>query len=98
MQIFNFQQPNFKILQAISFKIMFFGNFSKHVFIFYIIKLMSKKAKVKKEVKGQGERKFTKITKNSLLSLIQRMKIKCKLLLHLKQAPISFQQSMLTCK
>jgi hypothetical protein len=81
MQIFNFQQPKFKILQAISFKLKGFCNFSRYVFIFYIIKLMSKKAKVKKEVRGQGERKFTKITKNSLLGIMQRIKIKWKLLL-----------------
>jgi len=42
---------------------------------------MRKKAKVKKEVRGQGERKFTKITKNSLLGLMQGIKIKWKLLL-----------------
>jgi hypothetical protein len=59
---------------------------------------MSKKAKVKKETKVQGERKFKRITKNSLLGLMQRIKIKWKLLLPLKQAPISFQQSMFTCK
>jgi hypothetical protein len=62
MQIFNFQQLKSKILQVISFKPKGLYNFFKCVFCLQIIKLMSKRAKIKREVKGQVERTFTKIT------------------------------------
>jgi hypothetical protein len=44
-----------------------------------VIKLISKRVEVKKEVKGQGERTFTKITTNSLLGLMHTIKFKRKL-------------------
>jgi hypothetical protein len=62
MQIFNFQQPKTKILQVISFKSKGFCNLFRYVFYLQIIKLMSKKVEVKREVKGQGEITFTNIT------------------------------------
>jgi len=42
---------------------------------------MSNRAKVKREIKGQGGRSFTNITTNSFLGLMQRIKIEWKLLL-----------------
>jgi hypothetical protein len=42
---------------------------------------MRKKVKVKREIKGQRERTFTKIITNSFLGLIPRIKIEWKLLL-----------------
>jgi hypothetical protein len=54
MQTFNSQQPKSKTLQAISLKSKGFYNLFKYVFCLQIIKLMSKWAKVKREIKGQG--------------------------------------------
>jgi len=62
MQIFNFQQPKSKILQVIFFKSKGFCKFFKYVFYLQIIKSMIKRTKVKRNIKGQGEKTFTKIT------------------------------------
>jgi hypothetical protein len=42
---------------------------------------MNKRAEVKRKIKGQRERTFTNITKNSLLGLMERIKFEWKLLL-----------------
>jgi hypothetical protein len=62
MQLFNFHQLESKILQVISFKSKGFCKVFRSVLGLQIIKLMNKKAEVKRMIKGQGERTFTKIT------------------------------------
>ncbi len=62
MQIFNFHQPDSKILQVISFKSKGFCKKFRYVFYLQIIKLMNKRVEVKRVIKGEGERTFTKIT------------------------------------
>ncbi len=62
MQIFYFHQPNSKILQVISFKSKGFCKSFRYVFCLQITKLMNKRVEVKRVIKGEGERMFTKIT------------------------------------
>jgi hypothetical protein len=62
MQIFNFHRPYSKILQVISFKSKGFCKLSRYVFCLQIIKLINKRVEVKRVIKGQGDRTFTKIT------------------------------------
>jgi hypothetical protein len=89
MQIFNLQQPKSKILQVVSFKIKGFYKFFKYIFCLQVIKLINKRVEVKREVKGQRERTFTKIITNSLLGLMQRIKSERKLQLLLPPQTIT---------